>query len=159
MAIYVYVTTSGQLHSYIPDNITIAQAQANGQLADNATLTANGFSAVDGLAPLDSTHQWDPTTKTVIVVTAPTPPNVLAVYDFIMAFTAAELANIRAASSDNNIQQWLYALECTQGVNLNAGSINTALNYLVTHSFLTQARANAILATIASDSASSMTGR
>lgn len=153
MAIYVYVTTTGALHAWIPNNITIAQAQASGQLADNATLVANGFTAVDGLAPLDSTHAWDAATHTVITVTAPTPANVIATFDFIMAFTATELAAIRA-SSDNNVQQFLFAMQVTQGVNLNAGTIQNALTYLVNHSLLTQPRATAILATVTSGSAS-----
>jgi len=153
MAIYVYVTTSGFLQSYIPDNITIAQAQAGGQLASNATLANNGLTAVDSLPPLDATHQWDAATKTVITVTPPTPANVVNTYDFIMAFTAAELAAIRG-SSDNNIQQFLFAMQVTQGVNLNHTTNVNALTYLVNHGFLTQARANAILATVNSGAAS-----
>jgi len=154
MAIYVYVTTTGALFSWIPDNLTIAQAQTQGLLASNAVLAANGHTAVDSLPPLDSTHQWDPGTHTVIVVTAPTPANLVNTYDFIMAFTPAELANIRGATTDNNIQQFLFAMEVTQGVNLNHNTNINALQYLVNHGFLTQARANAILATINSGAAS-----
>jgi hypothetical protein len=153
MAIYVYQTTSGVLVSWIPEDLTIAQAQANGQLASNAQLAAAGNSAVDKLPPLDSSHAWDPTQKTVITVTPPTPANLLNSFDFIMAFTAAELAAIRA-SSDNNIAQFLYAMEVTQGINLNHTVIKNALQYLVTKGLLTQARANAILATVDSGAAS-----
>ena len=153
MAIYVYVNTSGALSSYIPDNITKAQAQASGLLASDATLAANGLAAKDQLPPLDDTHAWDPATKTVIVVPAPIPLNLLNTYDFIMAFTAAELAAIRGTTADNNIQQFLFAMQVTQGMNLNSTSIKNSLQYLVNKGLLTQARANAILATIGSDAA------
>jgi hypothetical protein len=153
MAIYVYQTTSGVLVSWIPEDLTIAQAQANGQLASNAQLAAAGNSAVDKLPPLDDSHAWDPATKTVITVTPPVPANLLNSFDFIMAFTAAELAAIRN-SADNNIQQFLYAMEVTQGINLNHNTIKNSLQYLVNKGLLTQARANAILATVDSGAAS-----
>jgi hypothetical protein len=69
MAIYVYVTQTGALYSYIPDPLTVAQAQANGQLADDGTLQANGRWRVDQQPPLDETHAWDPATLKVVVVT------------------------------------------------------------------------------------------
>ncbi len=149
MAIYVYVTATGALHSYIPDSVTIAAAQASGQLASNAILTAKGFTAVDGLPPLGPTVAWDAPTHTTVTVVPPTPANVVATFDFIMAFTAVELAAIRA-SSDNNVQQFLYAFQVTQGLNLNHGTIQNALTYLVNHALLTQPRATAILATVTS---------
>jgi hypothetical protein len=142
MAIYVYLTSNGALYSYCPNDTD--------PVASDAQLAAQGMAKKSGLLPLDATHQWDPTTLTVIVVTAPTPVNLLATYDFIMAFTAAELAAIRGTTSDNNIQQWLFAFQTTQGLNLNHGSVTTAMNYLVSHGLLTQARANTILATIGS---------
>jgi hypothetical protein len=153
MAIYVYKTANGILQSYIPDNVTIAQAQASGQLASNADLAAAGNAAKDSLPPLDDTHTWDPATQTVVVVTAPIPLNLLNTYDFIMAFTAAELAAIRGTTADNNIQQFLFAMQVTQGMNLNSTSIKNSLQYLVTKGLLTQARANAILATVGGDAA------
>ncbi len=152
MAIYVYVTATGALTSYIPDNVTIAAAQASGQLASNAILTANGLSAVDSLPPIDATHAWDAPTHTVVVVAPPTPVNLVASFDFVMAFTATELAAIRA-SADNNVQQFLFALQVTGGVNLNHATISNALTYLVNHSLLTQPRATAILATVPSGAA------
>lgn len=155
MAIYVYQTSSGVLVSWIPENITVADAQASGQLASSEDLAAAGNTAVGGLPPLDQSHAWDPTQKTVVVVTPPTPANLLNSFDFIMAFTAAELAAIRG-SSDNNIQQFLYAMEVTQGINLNHATIKNSVQYLVNHSLLTQARANTILATTESGAASPM---
>jgi hypothetical protein len=153
MAIYVYQTSNGILQSYIPDNITIAQAQTSGQLASNAALAAAGNAAKDNLPPLDDTHAWDPATQTVVTVIPPVPLNLLNTYDFIMAFTAAELAAIRGTTADNNIQQFLYAMQVTQGMNLNSNSIKNSLQYLVTKGLLTQARANAILATVGGDAA------
>ncbi len=152
MAIYVYVTATGALQSYIPDNVTIAQAQASGQLAHNSVLVANGMTAVDGLVPLGPTAAWDAPTHSVIAVAAPTPVNLVATFDFVMAFTAGELAAIRA-SSDNVIQQFLYALEVTGGVNLNHTTLGNAVTYLVNHGFLTAARGNAIMATVNSGAA------
>jgi hypothetical protein len=153
MAIYVYQTTNGILVSWIPEDLTIAQAQAQGQLASNAQLAAAGNSAVDKLPPLDESHTWDPTQKTVITITPPTPVNLLNTFDFIMAFTPAELAAIRGTTTDNNIQRFLYALEVTQGMNLNNTTIQNSLQYLVSKGLLTQARMNAILATVNSDAA------
>ncbi len=154
MAIYVYVTATGALQSYIPDSVTIAAAQASGQLASNAVLTANGFTAVDSLPPLGPTVAWDAPTHTTVTVVPPTPPNLLNTFDFIMAFTANELAAIRA-SSDNNVQQFLFAMQVTQGINLNHDTIKNSLTYLVNHALLTQPRATAILATVDSGAASS----
>jgi hypothetical protein len=148
MAIYVYNNSNGVLISWIPEDLTIAQAQASGQLASNADLAAAGNGAKDNLPPLDETHAWDPATKTVITVVPPIPVNLLNTFDFIMAFTPAELATIRGTTTDDNIQRFLYALEVTQGMDLNNATIKNSLQYLVTKGLLTQARANAILATV-----------
>jgi hypothetical protein len=147
MAIYVYQNTSGILVSWIPEDLTIAEAQANGQLASNAALVAGGNRAKDNLPPLDDTHEWDPATKTVIVVPAPTPVDLLNTFDFIMAFTPAELAGVRG-SSDNEVQQFLYSLEVTQGINLNHDTIKRQVNYMVGLGLLTSSRASAILSTV-----------
>jgi hypothetical protein len=155
MAIYVYRNSDGELNSWIPEDLTIAEAQASGQLASDATLAASNLSAKDNLPPLGPTVAWDPATKTTITVTAPTPPDPLNTFDFIMAFTATELDAIRA-SSDVNIKQFLFALEVTQGVNLNHSTIKNSLQYLVNHGLLTQARANAILSTTTSGAAGGM---
>ncbi len=152
MAIYVYTTATGALQSYIPDNVTITAAQASGQLASNVILAANGFTAVDSLPSLGPTVAWDAPTHTTVTVVVPTPPNVVATFDFIMAFTGAELAGIRA-SSNNAIQQFLFALQVTGGVNLNHDTIKNSLQFLVTQGLLTQPRATAILATVNSGAA------
>ena len=128
MAIYVFRTADGTLFSEIPDTVTIAQAQASGQLASAQQLSAAGFSAIDGLPALSPTVAWNAATKTTITVVAPTAANVIDTFDFIMAFTAAELAAIRA-STNANIQQFLFALQVTQGVNLNSTSIANSLQF------------------------------
>ena len=148
MAIMVYKLADGSAYSYIPDNLTIPQAQASGQLSSNAQLAANGFGAA-AIAALSPTTQWNPATLTTITVPVPASPNIITTFDFIMAFTAAELAAIRA-SVDNNVQQFLFALQVTQGVNLTHTTIGNALTYLVNHSLLTATRAQAILATVVS---------
>jgi hypothetical protein len=147
MAIYVYQNTTGILVSWIPEDLTIAEAQASGQLASSADLTAAGNRAKDKLPPLDETHAWDPATKTVVTVVPPTPVNLLNTFDFIMAFTPAELAGVRG-SSDNEVQQFLYSLEVTQGINLNHDTIKRQVNYMVSLGLLTQTRANEILSTV-----------
>jgi len=146
MATYVYYTATGALYSWNQNDTD--------PVADSSTLAANGLASVSGLPALDSTHAWSASQKTVVAVTAPTPANVINTFDFIMAFTPAELAAIRA-STDNAIQRFLFAMQVTQGVNLNSTTITNAINYLVTNNLLTSARATAILATVNGNSASS----
>lgn len=141
MAIYVFNTTTGALVSWCPNDTD--------PVASPSVLATSGLSSISGLPVLDSTHAWNPATQTVITVVAPTVANVIATFDFLMAFTAAELAAIRS-STDNNIQQFLFALQVTQGVNLNHTTITNALNYLVSKNLLTAARATTIAATIKS---------
>lgn len=141
MALYVYNSITGVLVSWCPNDTD--------PVASAATLAANGLASVSGLPALDSTHVWDATKKTVDTVVAPTPANVIDTFDFIMAFTPTELAAIRA-STDPAIARFLFALQVTQGVNLNHATISNAINYLVTNSLLTAARATTILATVIS---------
>ena len=145
MAIYVYNTSTGALVSYCPNDTD--------PVASAGVLTAKGLTAISGLPQLGPTVAWDPVNKTTQTVVAPTPANVVNTFDFIMAFTAAEMAAIRA-SADANVQQFLFALQVTQGVNLNATTISNSLTYLVSHALLTAPRATAILATLASNAAS-----
>lgn len=143
MAIYVYRTADGSLVSWCPnDTDPVASAQQ---------LAAQGLASVSGLPPLGPTVAWNPATHTTVTVTAPTLPNVVATFDFIMAFTPAELAAIRA-SANNAVQQFLFAMQVTQGVNLNSTTIQNALTFLVNQSLLTAPRAAAILATVVSGS-------
>jgi hypothetical protein len=135
MAIYVYNIATGALVSYCPsDTDPVAAA---------ATLAANGLAAVSGLPQLGPTVAWNAATHTTQTVAAPAVVNVVNTFDFIMAFTAVELAAIRA-SADPNIQQFLFALQVTQGINLNATTITNALTYLVANNLLTGQRATAI---------------
>lgn len=145
MAIYVYSVATGALVSWCPNDTD--------PVASTAQLTAAGLAAVSGLPALGPTVAWNPATHTTITVTAPTPPNIINTFDFIMAFTPAELAAIRAASN-SAIQQFLFAMQVTQGVNLNSATISNSLNFLVAQTLLTAPRAAAILATLASGAAS-----
>jgi hypothetical protein len=150
MAIYVYKTSNGALQSWIPDNLTVAQAQAQSLLASDATLTANRMAAVDSLPPLDDTHAWDATQKTVIVVAAPAP--IMAVDAFILLFTDAEYQGVQHASAlgdptyNNRISKFNGFLQTATRVNLGdpfvVGVVGTSM---VNQGILTQAEANRIL--------------
>jgi hypothetical protein len=150
MAIYVYKTNNGALQSWIPDNLTIAQAQSQGLLASNAVLTTNRMAAVDSLPPLDVTHAWDETQKTVVVVAAPAP--VMAVHDFILLFTDAEYQGIQHASTlsdpayNARIAKFNGYLQTVERVNLGdpfvIGVVGTSM---VNQGILTQAEADRIL--------------
>jgi hypothetical protein len=152
MAIYVYKTNNGALQSWIPNNLTIAQAQAQGLLADNATLAANRMAAVDGLPPLDETHVWDATQKTVVVVAAPVPAPIMAVDAFILLFTDAEYQGVQHASTlndpayNNRIAKFNGFLQTATSINLSdpfvVGVVGTSM---VNQGILTQAEADRIL--------------
>ncbi len=144
MAIYVYKIADGTLVSWCQNDTD--------PVASPAQLAAQGLTSVSGLPPLGPTVAWNPATHTTITVVAPTPANVIDTFDFIMAFTPVELAAIRA-SGNNTVQQFLFAMQVTQGVNLNHTTITNALNGLVTLSLLTAPRATAILATVTSGAA------
>lgn len=141
MAIYIYKIADGSLVSWCQnDTDPVASAQV---------LTAQGMTSIAGLPALGPTIAWDPTNKTTKAVAAPTPANVIATFDFIMAFTPTELAAIRA-STNANVQQFFFALQVTQGVNLNSATLGNALNFLVLLLLLTVPRATAIMATLTS---------
>ncbi len=144
MAIYVYQLSNGALYSYCPNDTD--------PVADAATLASNGLGVRSGLPQLSPTIGWNPATLTTTTVVPPTPANFLVAFDFIMAFTPAELTAIRA-STDGNVQQFLFALQVTGGVNLNSTSINDDLNFLVSKSLLTANRATTIKATLPSGAA------
>lgn len=146
MAIYIYTIATGQLYSYIPQNVTIAAAQASGQLADSATLANNGLAAIDGLPPQDSTHQWNPATLTVVTVTAPVPAQPMPTYFFLMRFTPAEYAAIEA-STDAQVLQFWDAIRRTNIVDMSDQSIKDNGQHMISLGLLTSARGNAILTT------------
>ena len=97
---------------------------------------------------LDDTHAWNPTTKTVDVVAAPTVPRYLQTFDFLNAFTPAELAAIRA-SSNTTVQKFLFMLQCCPVLNMTNANITTAVNGLVSLGLLTAPRAAVVLAAVA----------
>jgi hypothetical protein len=148
MAIMVYVTANGAAQSYIPDNLTIAQAQASGQLASDATLTNNGFWRTV-ITPLSPTNVWDPTTLTTKTVAAPIPIANLNSFAFILRFTHAEWHTYATnRTADTYCAHFLDSLVGSSQINLNDPTIQDFVGtYSVTKNWLTQARATAILDT------------
>jgi len=137
MAIYVYNSVTGALVSYCPSDTD--------PVADAATLSAKGLTAVSGLPAQDASHQWDATTKTVVSVTPAPPPNYIPSYQFANLFTAAELQAIKQ-SADANVQKFFTMATLAPQVNLNDPITQNGVNYLVTVGILTQVNANLILA-------------
>lgn len=137
MAIYVFRNSDGALISYCPaDTDPVASADV---------LTAKGFSALTGAPPLDATHTWDTVSRNVIAVAIPAAT--VSYFAFIQAFTAAELAAIRA-SLDTNVAKFLFSIASSPQIDLSDARMNAALTYLVSHGLLTAARASAIAATV-----------
>jgi hypothetical protein len=137
MATYVYVTATGALYSYNPDDAS--------PVADAATLAKNGLTAVSGLAALDATHEWDAASKSVVVVAEPVPPQPIPTGTWILRFTPAEFQAI-AASTDATVQQFMYALNHTTQIDLTDQSIVNGVSYLVSKGLLTQTRVAAVMA-------------
>jgi len=137
MAIYVYVTATGVLYSYSPNDTD--------PVADQATLTANGLTAVSGLPPQGPTVAWSPAQKTTVTVAAPTPPQPIMTGIWILRFTPQEFQAI-AASTDATVQQFMYALNHTTQVDLSTSQMINGAAYLVSINLLTSARAQVIMA-------------
>ena len=135
MALYVYNTLTGALVSWCPGD--------NDPVADDALLAANDLAVVRGLPALDETHAWNVSTKTVIVVAAPVRPNIVTTADWVMQFTPAEFAGIRA-SSDPAVQHFLFALTIAPTINLNSKMVVDGLGYLVLIGLLTSERAGTL---------------
>ena len=146
MAIHVYVIATGAHYSSVPDAIALADAQAQGIVATDEQLAVNGFAAVEG-DPVDETHAWDATSKTVIVVSARYKSRMIAVGTWILRFTAIEFAGIRA-STDANAQHLMFALENAdpQGIDLNSSTVINGVGYLVSINLLDASRVAAIMA-------------
>jgi hypothetical protein len=140
MAIYVYVTATGALYSYSPNDTD--------PVATPAQLLAAGLTALTGQPPLDSTHAWSAASKSVIVVSAPPVTKPMSIVAFMQLFTPAEIAAIRA-STDVNVQYFLFLAPLygsTILVNVYGAGVIAAVNNMVTLGLITQARANVILA-------------
>lgn len=136
MAIYVYKIADGSLYSWSPNDTD--------PVADATTLAANGLAVVSGLAAIDPSHSWDAVTKTIISVTPLLPKIWIPTYQFILLFTAAENAAIRA-STDNTVQHFFDALRATQQINLNDPIVQNGVSYLASVNLLTAASAALIL--------------
>lgn len=139
MAICIYKIADGSLQSYCQNDTD--------PVADDATIAAQGFGKYVGLA-VDNTHAWDPLSKTVIVVAAVLKPRLLATFDLINTFTPAEWAGV-VASANTSVKQFLFMLQCTPQLDMNNTNIPTKIQALVTLGLLTQIRADAIKAAVA----------
>lgn len=149
MAIVVFKIADGSAVSYIPDSLTIAQAQANGQLADNATLASNGLSAIDGQPVLDTTHTWDVASKTVLVVAAR--KSVVSLLVFWQRFTAAERESLEGAyltgtqGVKNAIAAFKTYLQAAGCADCNDTYIQTKVQQMETVGIIAAGRASQIL--------------
>ena len=124
MAIYVYETATGKLHSWCPNDTD--------PVADAQTLAANGFTAVSGLPALDLTYAWQTSPPGVITVTAPVAPINIATGTWLLRFTPQEFAGIMA-STDPIVQQFIYALNHTLQIDLADSTVVNAVGYLATY--------------------------
>lgn len=137
MATYIYRTSTGALYSYNPND--------SDPVANQATLTANGLTALTGQLPLDLTHQWDAPTHSVVVVAAPATVRPLPTFDFLLRFTGAELQGIYT-TVDTTALRPLRAIQTQAAIDLNNTTINNWLAYLVSISLLGPGRPAAITA-------------
>ncbi len=149
MAIYIYRNSNGSLISWIPDNLTIAQAQAAGQLATNGQLNASGLTAVDGLPVLDATHIWDQGTHTVVSVTAP--KSIVQLKTFWQRFTDTEresiedLAMTGTAGQRKAVMAFFRYVQSAGAVDCNDSYIQAKINQLETIGTIAPGRAAQIL--------------
>jgi hypothetical protein len=137
VAIYIYRTATGVLYSYNPNDVD--------PVANAATLTANGLTALTGQLPLDATHQWDAPTHSVVVTAAPATVRSLSTYAFLLRFTGLELQAIYT-TADTTALRPLRAIQCAITVDLNDTTLNNWLAYLVTIGLLGPGRPAAITA-------------
>lgn len=143
MAIYVYNTADGSLYSWSPNDTD--------PVASAAQLTAQGMTAVSGLAALDASHAWDSATKTVISITPAPAPKWMATYLFVNLFTDAEhtaillAATPGQASFDARVSKFMMMLSLAQQVNLSDPLVQGGINYLASVNLITSANAALIL--------------
>lgn len=139
---YVYRVNAG---AWGPAGTLYSSEPDGGQIAPPSVLTANGLAAVSGQpAQNPSTGMlWDPGTLTIVQGIAPVVANYVTPAAWIMQFTPAEFAAIKA-SSDPLVQQFLFALTAGPTLNLNNPLVTNGLAYLVSVNLLTQPRATAL---------------
>jgi hypothetical protein len=109
-------------------------------VADADTLTANGYSAITLTS--DPTGQaWDPVNK--VFNPAPAPQNSYPTWQWFARFTPQEIAAVRA-STDVNVQAYLFQLSVTSQVVPQSAQVQQGLAYCVSIGLLTQDRATII---------------
>lgn len=114
-------------------------------LADGTPVDSSKAIQYTTINTLPALPSWAGTIKTVAPPVAASSPVVLTAANFVMLFTPAETAAIRG-STDQLIEQWLFALGMMGQVDLGDPTIKQGIDYLVSLNLLTQARATAILA-------------
>lgn len=140
MAICIYRNIDGSLYSFCQNDTD--------PVAPDNVLAANGLSKIVGTPPLDSTHVWDPATRTVLTVSAPVLPRPLSAFDFINAFTAAEWAAV-LASANTGVIKARSMINAAGTLDMNNQNVATALTLFVNQGILTAPRAVAIAAAVA----------
>jgi hypothetical protein len=136
MATYIYKSADGTLVSWNPDD--------QSPVASDQVLSGQGMAKTQALPPLDASHAWDPMTKTVISVTPPPDPRPISSYSFILRFTPAEAAAIKA-STDAQVIHWMLALSVSPVVDLGDQVVQNGVNYLAQVGLIAQARVAEIL--------------
>lgn len=138
MALYVYRISDGVLISWGPGDDT--------PVATDEELAENGFAKVTGLAVIDETHAWDEATHTIVVVEARVRPRNIPTSRFVLAFTASELAAVRA-SSDPIVQQLWLAATVVPEIDMNRQTTIDGVGYLEATKLIASGRASVILET------------
>jgi hypothetical protein len=137
VAIYVYVTATGALYSYCPNDTD--------PVAAAGVLAAQGLTAVSGLPAQSPTSQWNPATKTVATVAAPVTPNFIPSYQFVMCFTSAETVAIKA-STDPQVLRFMLMLSVAPQTDLNSPTVQGGVGYLASIGLIASARVAQVLA-------------
>lgn len=141
MALYVYMLADGRLHSYSQwENTPVPNEEQTSDLA------ARGMGWKWLEQQQDETHRWDPSTLTVIEVPAPYRSRDIPCSRFILAFTAEELASIRA-SADPVVAQLMLAVQVTPEIDMNRESTINGVGYLALVGLIQESRVAQILAT------------
>lgn len=149
MATYVYAIATGALVSWLPDDAeandpTHPDAHKNG-VAPLDHLTALGFAYVNGFPALDSTHDWDEATKTVVIVMAPPSPLLVKKAAWVMRFTPAEFKGV-LASVDEDVAHWVFAFQAEgEFIDLSGAQYQTGVPALAQKGLIDQARVATLL--------------
>ena len=133
MTIYaVYQIEDGRLVSSANDPAKVASADI---------LAARGY-GVAQRPDSEINGVWNP--AALAFGPAPSPLATITTYAFVLRFTAAEYAAVKA-SADANVQHLMFALATAQVVDLTDPVVQQGVGYLASVGLLTADRATAIL--------------